>query len=121
VLRDAHEVGGWVVTITNLAVAVWALAATKVASLRGRRLWFCTAAAQGLVFVQVALGVWMLNHDSRPVPELHTLYGFLCLATIAILYAYKDQLRHRLYLLYGLGGLFLVGLGLRALFIGPGS
>ena len=31
---------------------------------------------------------------------------------------YRTQMRHRLYLLYGLGGLFLMGLGIRAMLVG---
>ncbi|MEY3493917.1 MAG: hypothetical protein RL413_1335, partial [Actinomycetota bacterium] len=33
-------------------------------------------------------------------------------------YSYRNQMRHKLYLLYGLGGLFLMGLGIRALLVG---
>ena len=38
--------------------------------------------------------------------------------TVGILYSYRQQLRHRVYLLYGLGGLFLMGLGIRAVLVG---
>jgi hypothetical protein len=34
---------------------------------------------------------------------------------VAIIYSYRSQLRHRVYLLYGLGGLFVMGLGIRAM------
>ena len=37
---------------------------------------------------------------------------------MAIIYSYRPQLRHRLYLLYGLGSLFLMGLGIRAMLVG---
>jgi hypothetical protein len=44
-------------------------------------------------------------------------YGFLAVFAVAIIYSYRTQLRNRLYLLYGLGGLFIMGLGIRALLL----
>ena len=41
----------------------------------------------------------------------------IALIAIAILYSYRSQLRHKLYLLYGFGGLFVMGLGIRAMII----
>jgi hypothetical protein len=38
--------------------------------------------------------------------------------TVAIIYSYRSQLKHRMYLLYGLGSLFLMGLGIRAMLVG---
>ncbi|MEY2996396.1 MAG: hypothetical protein RLZZ39_1221, partial [Actinomycetota bacterium] len=37
---------------------------------------------------------------------------------IAIIFSYRNQMKHRLYLLYGFGGLFVMGLGIRALLVG---
>ena len=42
-------------------------------------------------------------------------YGFVAIIAVGIIYCYRSQMRHRLYLLYGLGGLFLMGLGIRAM------
>ena len=36
---------------------------------------------------------------------------------ITILYSYRVQLKHKLYLLYGFGGLFVMGLGIRAMLV----
>jgi hypothetical protein len=44
-------------------------------------------------------------------------YGFVAIMSVAIIYSYRAQLRHRLYLLYGFGGLFLMGLGIRAMLV----
>ncbi len=117
-MRSLHEAGGWLVTVLNGLVAAWALIALRRPSWRNKRLWQATAVSETLVFVQVSLGVALLQQPGRKTPELHTLYGFLTLATIAIMYAYKDQMKERLLLLYGLGGLFLVGLAIRALTVG---
>ena len=51
-------------------------------------------------------------------PKFHMFYGFVAIIAVAIIYSYRTQMRHRLYLLYGLGGLFLMGLGIRALLVG---
>jgi len=42
----------------------------------------------------------------------------VAIVAVAILYSYRTQLSHRLYLLYGLGSLFLMGLGIRAMLVG---
>jgi hypothetical protein len=42
-------------------------------------------------------------------------YGFVAFIAVGILYSYRQQLRERVYLLYGFGGLFVMGLGIRAL------
>ena len=70
------------------------------------------------MFVQVALGVGMVAGQHVKAPQFHMFYGFVAIISIAILYSYRAQLRHRLYLLYGFGGLFIMGLGIRALLVG---
>src|SRR5690606_3499756 len=53
------------------------------------------------------------------VPDFHAFYGFVALASVGIIYSYRQQLAARRYLLYGLGGLFLMGLAIRAMVIRP--
>jgi hypothetical protein len=43
----------------------------------------------------------------------------VALASVGIIYSYREQVAAHRYLLYGLGGLFLMGLGIRAMVIGP--
>jgi hypothetical protein len=57
--------------------------------------------------------------DDHEVAQFHAFYGFVALASIGIVYSYRHQLRQHLYLLYGLGGLFLMGLALRSISISP--
>ena len=66
------------------------------------------------------LGVAMVNAEGRVFPQFHAFYGFVAIIAVAILYSYRAQLRHKLYLLYGFGGLFLMGLGIRAMLVGQG-
>ena len=106
------------VIISNGLAGVWALAAHRAPALRSRALWWFTVAAQVAMFVQVALGVAVLSGEGIEAPQFHMFYGFVALITIGCLYAYRAQLRHRLYLLYGFGGLFVMGLGIRAMLVG---
>jgi len=117
-LRDLHTDWAWVVIVANAVAGVWALGAHWLAPLRVRALWWCVVAAEVAVVPQVAMGVWLQSVDGVPAPDFHTFYGFVTLISVLILYAYRTQLRAHLYLLYGFGGLFLMGLGLRAVYLG---
>ena len=70
------------------------------------------------MFVQVGLGVGLVSGQKYVAPQFHMFYGFVAIIAVGIIYSYRAQLRHRLYLLYGLGGLFVMGLGIRALLVG---
>ncbi|PLS74745.1 MAG: hypothetical protein CYG61_11035 [Actinobacteria bacterium] len=86
--------------------------------MRSRALWWFTVAAQLSLFVQVGLGVGLVAGQDIQAPQFHMFYGFVGIIAIGILYSYRDQLRHRLYLLYGFGSLFVMGLSIRALLVG---
>ena len=118
-LRDVHAAWAWVMIIGNGLAGVWATAASRIEALRTRALWWFVTLVQVGVFVQVALGVGLLAGQDRKVQQFHTFYGFVAIFAVAILYAYRAQMRHRLYLLYGLGCLFVMGLGIRAILVGP--
>lgn len=104
------------VTANGLA-GLWALAANWVPAARHRALWWFTAAAQATVFVQVALGAYLVAGEDIEAPEFHMFYGFIALVAVAIVYSYRRQLEPHLYLLYGFGELFIMGLGIRAMFL----
>lgn len=70
------------------------------------------------MFIQVILGVILVNKYKLQFPKFHAFYGFVGIIAVAIVYSYRFQLKHRLYLLYGLGGLFIMGLGIRAMLVG---
>lgn len=109
----------WLVLAIVAISAVWALTAHWVEALRIRALWIVTGIAHVLVMAQVIVGVIVLNQTDAEVSQTHTFYGFLTLVAITILYAYRTQLADHLYLLYGGGGLFLVGLVIRAMLLDP--
>jgi hypothetical protein len=116
-LRSVHGGFSWVVIMANGLAGTWALVAARRPRLRHRRFWWFTGFAQVSVFVEVILGVWLMaGHDIEP-PQFHTFYGFLCIIAVAIIHSYRQQMKHRLYLLYGLGGLFVMGLAIRAMLL----
>ena len=115
---DLHIGWAWVVIFANGLAGLWALAAHKVTGLRTRALWWFTGAAQATVFVQVVIGVILVNRDKLEFPAFHAFYGFVAIMAVAIIYSYRHQLKGRTYLLYGWGGLFLMGLGIRAMLVG---
>ena len=94
---------------------VWSLAAARVTGLRTRALWWFTTIVELAMVLQVVLGVAMVSAQGRRVEQFHMFYGFVAIIAIGIIYSYRHQMAHRLYLLYGFGGLFVMGLGIRAL------
>ena len=117
-LRDLHVGWAWVVIIGNGLAGLWALGAWRLESLRTRALWWFTVFAQLSVFVQVLLGVELVAGEKLEAVQFHMFYGFVAIIAVGILYSYRQQMRHRLYQLYGFGGLFVMGLGIRALLVG---
>ncbi len=115
-LRGVHVAWAWVMIIGNGVAGVWALAAARLPAIRTRALWWFTALAEVAVFVQVGLGVSLYSGGMQP-PAFHMFYGFVAIIAVAIFYSYRVQMRHRLYLLYGVGGLFVMGLGIRAMLL----
>lgn len=117
---ELHAWWAWVMVIANAVAGVWALLAHGKTSLRTRAMWVVTAGAQGSVALQALLGVLVLRVDGREVEQLHVIYGFVALASVGILYSYRQQIIEWQYLLYGGGGLFLMGMGIRGMILTPG-
>ena len=118
-LRQAHADFAWVVVVANAIVGLWALGAHYEERLRSPRLWPATVAAEVTIVVQVCLGVALVAVKDVEVAQFHAFYGFVAIIAVGIVYSYRQQLQPHLYLLYGLGGLFLMGLALRAISISP--
>jgi hypothetical protein len=116
---DLHVLWAWVMVLTNAAAGAWALTAHRVDSFRVPALWWLTAVAQVSVAVQALLGVLVMEADGREADQLHVIYGFVSLASVGILYSYRQQLEHWKYLLYGFGSLFLMGMGIRGMILTP--
>jgi hypothetical protein len=109
------------VIIGNGLAGLWAGAAHWLPALRTRALWWFTIAVEVAIFVQVALGVGLVAGEGVEAPEFHQFYGFIAIIAVGIAYAYWQSsawVRERRYLVYGGVGLFLMGLGIRALLVG---
>jgi len=117
-LLEVHTSWSWIMIVGNGLAGLWALVAHKNIALRSRALWWFTGIAQVSVFVQVVLGVAVVNRDKIEYPAFHAFYGFVAIIAIAIIYSYRAQLKCKTYLLYGFGGLFIMGLGIRAMLVG---
>lgn len=116
-LTDLHATWAWVVIIGNGMAGVWSLFALRVPGLRSRALWWFTTLVQIAIVVQVVLGVVLVNSQGVQVERFHMFYGFVAIIAGTIMYSYRQSMAHRIYLLYGLGGLFLMGLGIRAMLV----
>ena len=114
---EVHDWWSWVVVVSNGLAGAWALAAHWLEALRRRELWWFVTLAQLTIFVQVILGVIMVAAQDMEVDEFHMFYGFVSIIAVGIIYSYRNQLAAHRYLLYGGGGLFLMGMGLRAIFL----
>ena len=104
--------------VGNGLAGVWSLGANWYPWLRTRALWWFTLIVEVAIFIQVAMGVGMVAGQKLKAPQFHMFYGFVAIITVAIIYAYREQMKPYRYLLYGFGGLFLMGLGIRAVLVG---
>lgn len=118
-MSEAHTIGAWVLVVGNVLAGLWALAAHVDPRWRGRGLWWAVAVVQTTVFVQIGLGFWVVAAEDIEADDLHVFYGVVAGLTVGILYGYRHQLGDRIHLLYGFGGLFLAGLGIRAILLPP--
>ena len=120
-LRDLHVGFAWVMILGNGLAGVWALGAHWLPALRTRALWWYVVVAEVTIFVQVAMGVGLVAGEGIDPPQFHLFYGFVAIIAVGILYSYRSTspwVRQHQFVVYGLGSLFLMGLGIRALLVG---
>ena len=120
-LLEIHTTWAWFVVISNGLAGLWALGANWIESLRTKALWWFTTAAELTIFVQVILGVSLVAGQGMKAPKFHMFYGFVAIIAVALIYSYRQQMAKHKYLLYGFGGLFLMGLGIRAMLKATGA
>ncbi len=108
------------VVVGNGLAGLWALGTHRAPALRRRELWWSTVAVELCIFVQVGLGVVLVAAEGLEAPGFHDFYGYVALISVGIAYSYRTTspwVRHNRYLFYGLCGLFLMGLGIRAMIL----
>ena len=120
-LHDVHVVMGWFLIISNALVGSWALVAQYVVRIRHRALWWATLVAQLSTVVVAVIGAVIVNQNGVELDSFHALYGFSTIFAVAILYSYRNSpfIADKIHLLYGCGGLFIMGLGIRNLYLSP--
>lgn len=117
-MRDLHEALGYAAIAANALAGLHGVAAWQWPRLRGRVLWALVTAAEATILAAVLAGVYLVAVDDLEPARFHMFYGFVAFATVGLLYSYKHVWRARgwIELAYGLGGFFLVGLALRAVY-----
>ena len=120
-LYDIHRDFAWFFIVSNGLAGLWVLAANWIVPLRTRAMWWFVIAAELTIFVQVAMGVGMVAGQGIQAPKFHMFYGFVAIIAVGIIYSYRQQMEKYRYLLYGLGSLFIMGLGIRAMYLGTHS
>lgn len=118
VVATLHELLAWAVILLGGFAGAWATAAHWVESLRSSLLWIVHHVFHLLVAIQVALGAITVGFGDVEADQNHMFYGFLTFAGVGIIIGYRHLSEYK-YLLYGLGGLFVMGLAIRALLLNP--
>lgn len=108
----------WVAIAGNGLAGLYGLAAWRVPRLRGRGVWIAAAAAEVAILVQVAVGVVLVSSKQYQAPRFHMFYGFVAFISVGLAYSYRTSMRGRLEMFYGIVGLFLMGVGIRAVLQG---
>lgn len=114
-LIDLHRNLAWLVVGANGLAGLWVLVSHWRPNLQLRSMWIAVVAAQASLVFQVVLGVLVRQTTGTESTGLHMFYGFVAFATVGIMYSYRQQAEHYRLLLYGFGGLFLMGLALRSI------
>lgn len=119
-MRELHEVNAWLLIGCNAAMGVWCLLAYRYSYLSGRPVWIGVIIAQLTTFVQAAVGAVLSNRDGVELDDMHALYGFSAIIAVGIMYSYRTSpfMKGKELALYGFGSLFVMGLGLRNLYLG---
>jgi len=116
VLLELHKWWGYSAIVANFLAGAYTLAAWRWTRLRNRWLWWPTIVAEAMMMIQVLLGVLLVSVQHFKPVRFHMFYGFVAFITVGLLYSYKYVWKARgwMELAYGLGGLFIMGLGIRA-------
>jgi hypothetical protein len=114
-----HRKFGYVVIVLNALAGLYALGAWRWRRWRSRWVWIATIVAESSILVQIIAGTIVVATHKELAKQngirFHMFYGFVAFLTIGIAYQYRSSMRGRMEMFYGLVGLFLMGVGIRAL------
>lgn len=119
-MRDLHEINAWLLIGLNAAAGAACLAAYRWEVLRGKLLWVGVIVAQLTAITQAIIGTLLANDEAVVLDDMHALYGFSAIIAVAIMYSYRTSpfMKGKELVLYGFGSWFVMGLGLRNLYLG---
>ena len=117
--RGTYEVIEWLMVLLNALAGIWSFQAHRNKLFRVSALVWLTAVAQIMVLAHLFSGVALASSENIEVPKFHLLYWSAAALSVGVIYGYRNQLENRRYLLYGFAGLFLMGLGIRSMILGP--
>lgn len=115
-LASVHAVLAWIVIFATALAGTWATAAHWFEIVRTASLWWAQHVAHALVVLQVVAGSAIVGLSDVEPDQTHMFYGFLTFVGVGLIVAYRHLSEYR-YLLYGLGGLFVMGLSIRAMLL----
>ena len=105
---------GYVAIVANAIAGIIGVIAWKKPRFRGRYVWVATIFAEGAIMLQVLVGVIMVSSKKYEAPRFHMFYGFVAFITVGLAYSYRYAMKGKMEMWYGLVGLFLMGVGIRA-------
>jgi heme A synthase len=114
-----HQNWSRVVLIYTLVVALWALFLWLRGSNPSGGLLGALILNEAVVVIQGVLGLILVIQGQHPAQGLHFLYGIVALLTLPVAYFYGEGgTERRDSLVFGLAGLFLFGIAIRAVTTG---
>jgi hypothetical protein len=103
-----------VAIVANALAGIIGVVAWKKPRFRGRYVWIATILAEGAILLQVLTGVILVSSKKYTAPRFHMFYGFVAFITVGLAYSYRYAMKGKMEMWYGLVGLFLMGVGIRA-------
>ena len=113
---ELYEAMIWPWIIVNGAVGIWACVAHVQERAQHGSLWIAVGVAQAIILAHVIFGAIAQAQDEIE-PGEPLVYGLAALFSSTLIYAYRNEMPDRLFLLSGLSSLWLMGLGIRAAYL----
>lgn len=118
-MHDLHVANGWLAIVLNAAVGLWCLAAFRWPTVGGRPMWVAVVIAQLVAMALAITGAFYAQQAGTELHDMHALYGFTVVIAVGIAYSYRSSgfMKGKETLLYAGASLFIMGLGLRNLYL----
>lgn len=121
IVQTLHTGFATVVLLYSLALGLWGLLLWLRGSNPSGGYLGALIIAEGVIILQGLIGLVLLVTGHRPHDALHYLYGVVAAITLPAAYFYGDGGRERRdSLIFGLAGLFLMGIAIRGIGTGGG-